>query len=273
LLDPQVRRALEILAAEPAADGVAEARARYERLAPRLAGPVEAVASVRDGDGVRVYEPAGARGTVVFCHGGGWVLGSLDSHDAVCRALAARAGVRVVAVDYRRSPEHVFPAALEDAERALGWARSEFGGPLAVAGDSSGGALAAMLAQRDRSLAAQVLVYPALDAAARDDADPACGLTRADMDAFWGQYAPGDLAGAASPGAAADVSGLAPALFVLAECDPLRAEAERYAARLDRARVVVVPGTAHGFLRWGGVAPDVADAGLDACAAALRDAR
>jgi acetyl esterase len=293
-LDPQVRRVLDGAPDEPPPATVEEARARYERDARRWAGEPEPVACVEDADlgggvRVRVYRPAGARGAVLYVHGGGWVLGSVDSHDPLCRALANRAGAAVVSVDYRRAPETPFPGPVDDGERALRWTASRFPGePLAVAGDSAGGTIATVLARRARdaggpALRFQLLIYPATDAACatashlRYGRDERYGLTRAQMRAYWADYAPGASARSpdASPLRAADLSGLPPALLVLAACDPLVDEGEDYAERMRAAGVPVEvrtwPGMAHGFIRWTG-AVEAARRALDEAAARLRAA-
>ena len=265
------------MAGVPAEETVEASRARYDRVAGMLSGPPEPVDHVHDAVAggsvsVRVYEPDGATGTLLYLHGGGWVLGSLESHDALCRALARRSGARVVAADYRLAPEHPFPAAVEDASAALAWTVQTYPGPVAVGGDSAGGALAAVLAREhaDR-VVQQLLLYPVTDARARHDAAAEGGLTRADMDDFWAAYGtPPDDPGA-SPAAAEDIGGLPPALLILADVDPVRPEAEAYAARLDDARVLVVPGSAHGFMRWGGIV-DSAHRAIDDAAGALRGA-
>ena len=225
------------------------------------AGPF--VASVRDvvipgqagGIPARVYSPAaGAPGVVVYYHGGGWVLGSVDDWDASVRALAVASGCDVVSVDYRLAPEHVFPAAVDDAYDALVWVAGTLadGRPLVVAGDSAGGNLATVCALRARdtggpSLALQVLVYPVTD----HDLDRKSYhqydgneliLNRRDMAWFWEHYAPDPAARAnpyASPLRATDLSGLPPAYIVTAEHDPLRDEAFAYADRLRAAGVPV----------------------------------
>ncbi|MFE6692092.1 alpha/beta hydrolase [Streptomyces sp. NPDC057743] len=240
---------------------------------------------------VRIYRPnapaAGPRPLVVFCHGGGWVLCDLDTHDGLCRQLARRAGAVVVSVEYRRAPEDRFPAAAEDAYAATRWAvghAAELGcdaARVAIAGDSSGGNLAAAVAlmARDRTgppLAAQVLLYPALDhrLAGRSAADYATGFfhTTAHMRWYWEQYLGPDgdpTHPYAAPGRAADLAGLPPALLVLPECDPLRDEGRAYGRALRRAgvpaRVDEYPGAFHGFLGAAGVLPTVDDA-LDAVA-------
>ncbi|GAA2670552.1 alpha/beta hydrolase [Streptomyces lunalinharesii] len=243
---------------------------------------------------VRVYRPdapaAGPRPLVVFFHGGGWVLCDLDTHDGFCRQLARRCDAVVVSVDYRRAPEDRFPAAAEDAYAATGWAvahAAELGcdpARVAVAGDSSGGNLAAAvtLMTRDRGgppLAAQLLAYPALDPrlAGRSPVDYAAGFfhTTAHMRWYWDQYLgpDGDREHPyAAPGRAADLTGLPPALLVLPECDPLRDEGRAYGRALRAAGVAVRvdehPGTFHGFLGAAGALP-AADAALEAATAWL----
>nr|CAP12611.1 lipase [Streptomyces olivaceus] len=216
---------------------------------------------------VRIYQP-GARGAalpvVVFFHGGGFVLCGLDSHDGLCRELAASSGAVVVSVDYRLAPEHPAPAAVEDAYAALAWVAAhaeELGADparLAVAGDSAGGNLAAAvcLLARERGgpvPAAQVLIYPALDPAQDSASMREFGeghfLTADQMRWYWEQYLAGsEPTPLTAPATAHDLSGLPPALLVEAECDPLRDEGRAYAARLPEADVHSAPGVFHGFL-------------------------
>lgn len=214
----------------------------------------------RDGDDLPV---------VVFFHGGGWVLGGLESHDGFARRLAALTGALVVAVDYRLAPEHPFPAAHDDAWAVTRWlskSADDWGGDrgrLAVCGDSAGGNLAAGVALRARDegvdIALQALIYPCIDTELdqyRSSADNSVGymLTTDDMRWFWGHYVP--MRHRANPYAvparAADLSGVAPAAVVTAEFDPLRDEGEWYAERLARAGVPVTltryPGVIHGFV-------------------------
>jgi acetyl esterase len=225
------------------------------------AGPE--VASVRDivipsqagGLPARVYSPAAdAPGVVVYFHGGGWVVGSVDTWDASVRALAVASGCDVVSVDYRLAPEHVFPAAADDAFDALVWVASAdglaAGRPVVVAGDSAGGNLAAVTALRARDaggppIALQVLVYPVTDSDLdRKSYHEYTGneliLNRQDMVWFWDHYAPDPAARVnpyASPLRATDLSGLPPAYVITAEHDPLREEGFAYADRLRAARV------------------------------------
>jgi acetyl esterase len=259
-----------------------------------LSGPGPEVASVHDeqvtaADGgqftVRVLVPEGEiRALVVYLHGGGWVIGNLETHDQVVRVLANRLNAAVVNVDYRLAPEHRFPAAVEDAWTALLWANERMteiaGGPvpLVVMGDSAGGNLSAVLARRARDaggprLASQVLIYPAtdtdLDTASCLDPENQLLLTREAMIWFWDHYAP-DLADRKHPDAAPlqaeDLSGLAPAIVLTAEHDQLRDEGEAYAERLALAGVPVVHqrflGQMHGFFTMVGVLPGSA-AGID----------
>jgi len=305
-LRPEIRALLDQQAASGRPplhqQSVAQARAFHTQDAAALNGAAVPVAAVADraipgpaGDlPVRVYTPEGEAPfpIVVFFHGGGWVVGTLDTYDPLGRALAAAVPAVVVSVDYRLAPEHRWPAAVEDAYAATLWASrhaAELGGAqhrLAVAGDSAGGNLAAVVAlgARDRggpAIAFQLLVYPALDAAGdtgswREFAE-GYQLTAAGMRWYWDHYlgeADG-LAPDASPLRAAFAGGLPPALVVGAECDILRDEGEAYAARLREAgvgaRAIRVPGMVHGFLRWRAATP-AADAALQESAAALRAA-
>jgi acetyl esterase len=242
---------------------------------------------------VRVYRPA-ARAPlplVVFFHGGGWVIGDVASYDPFCHHLAVLTPAVVVSVEYRLAPEHPFPAGLSDCEAAVRWAAAhaaELGtnGRLAVAGDSAGGNLAAVVARRARDaggppISFQLLCYPVTDATGSSPsvAENAEGylLTRADMEWFCRHY----LQGAdpkdpdVSPLFADDLSDLPPARVVTAEYDPLRDEGEAYAARLAEAgvpaTVVRYDGMIHGFLSMGGVV-DTGRRALGELAAVLADA-
>ncbi|MFB7516105.1 alpha/beta hydrolase [Streptomyces sp. NPDC056144] len=232
---------------------------------------------------VRLYEGTSTL-VIVFAHGGGWVLCDLDTHDRLCRALADRTGATVVSVGYRRAPEHRFPAAEDDVRTALAWAAETYPGrPLVLAGDSSGGNLAAAAALRARDdggpeLAGQLLVYPVLDhrlagASARIFAE-GYFHTLAHMRWYWDQYlGPDGDPAAASPGLAADLTGLPPTLLVLADCDLLRDEGLAHARRLAAAGVPTAvhlhTGVFHGFLGAAGLLPE-ADAALDGMEAWLR---
>jgi acetyl esterase len=202
----------------------------------------------------RRYVPDDPAGTVLWIHGGGWVICDLDSHDAMCRLLADASGCEVIAVDYRRAPEHPFPAPLEDCWDALRWVAREAGDrPLVLGGDSAGGNLAAVCALRARdrggpSLLRQVLVYPVTDcdlgraSYAEHGSDPNGFLTTEEMHWFWDQYVADADARAdpeISPLRAADHSGLPPATVVTAEYDPLRDEGLAYVEALRGADVPV----------------------------------
>jgi acetyl esterase len=230
---------------------------------------------------------------LVYFHGGGWVVGSIASHDALCRDLTNASSVAVVAVEYRLAPEHRYPAALLDAHTATAWVAANAGSinvdpaRLAVGGDSAGGNLAAAvaLAARDHggpSIAFQLLIYPitnfGLDTPSYQEYARGYMLTREAMAWYWDQYAP-EAADRAhphvSPLRAADLSGLPPALVVTAEYDVLRDEAEAYARRLEAAgvptRLLRYEGLIHGFLRRTAMF-DRARAARDDIAAALRGA-
>lgn len=241
---------------------------------------------------VRIYRPSGgaALPVLVYFHGGGWVMGGLDSHDATCRQLAVDVGCVVVSVDYRLAPEHPFPAAVHDAMAVTFWVAahaSEIGGErsrIAVAGDSAGGNLAAVVAQLAAQnvvpLAFQLLVYPVIDRRmdrpSMIENATGCLLERADMQWFWSLYDPDGEAAKdprAVPLVAADLRHLPPALVITAEHDPLRDEGEEYGARLQAAGVPVTvtryPGVFHGFFAMHGLL-DAATAATTEAAEALR---
>ncbi len=287
-LDPQFRAILDTLQAAgslPLVRGdAAQTRAHYRQLSLSRRGPQfvpERVASVADrhspgGVPVRIFEPLHGYGdTLIYLHGGGWVVGDVETHDPLCRRVANGTGARVVSVDYRLAPEHPFPAGLDDAEEVLRWLLTQDPGqPVGAAGDSAGASLAAGLAIRARDngmpLAAQLLLYPATDPAMASPSITENGdgyfLTRHDMAWFYQQYLP---AGAASAGEAdlahADVAGVAPAIVATAEFDPLRDEGAAYADRLENAGVpteyVPGPGLIHGFAAFLGVV-DAAEAAV-----------
>jgi acetyl esterase len=232
--------------------------------------------------GVRILVPAGqVRALLVYYHGGGWVIGAIDGFDAIGRTLANALQAAVVLVDYRLAPEHRYPTAADDAWTALQWVHAQAaeiaGGtvPLIVMGDSAGGNLSAVVAQRARAeggprLAAQVLIYPVTDAdldnASYTDPENQLMLTRESMIWFWDHYAPDQASRRnpdASPLQASDLTGLPPAIVLTAEHDVLRAEGEAYADRLRAAGVEVehrrFPGQMHGFFTMVNLLPGSAD--------------
>ncbi len=225
---------------------------------------------------IRIYTPAGTAPLplLVFFHGGGWVLGDIESHDGTSRELANKAGCIVVSVGYRLAPEHKFPAAPEDCYAATKWVAlnaAAFGGDptrIAVGGDSAGGNLAAAVAQMaaDRGgapgLVHQLLIYPvtnyAFDTPSYRENGEGYLLTQELMQWFWKQYLSSDEDGKnayASPLQARELRRVAPAFVITAEFDPLRDEGEAYAARLKEAGVPVeakrYDGAIHGFFNLG----------------------
>ncbi len=283
---------------------VAKERIRTRADARLVAGRTIELANVEDVDiggaegtiGGRLYVPAVA-GTaapmIVYFHGGGHVIGDLDTHDQPCRFLARETGAVVLAVDYRLAPEHPFPAAVDDSLAAFRWAHREakrLGADpqrIAVAGDSAGGNLAtvvALLAKRDGGPAPafQALLYPVADHSAKYRSAELFGegffLTERQMDWFRDHYfanADDRLDPRGSPLLAEDLSGLAPALVVTAGFDPLRDEGEAYAERLERAGVTTIlrreSDLIHGFVNAAGLGGRPAEA-LGAIAADLRTA-
>jgi acetyl esterase len=274
--------------------GAVQARMMFAAMRPMFAtqstpiGKVDAIA-IPSPDGpipARVYTPVGLTGRAtpgcLYFHGGGWVVGDLDTHDAVCRALANESGVRIVSVDYRLAPEHVFPAAYDDAWNALVWLSREAGGlqilpdRLGVAGDSAGGNLAAAVALASRAKGApklrfQLLIYPVTQARANMPSmqELATGyfLEKASMNWFFDQYIPAgvDLNDPRlSPLAVADLSGAPSAHVIVAGYDPLRDEGLAYARKLEAAGVPVTlvdyPTMVHGFAAMGAIVPHAAQA-------------
>jgi len=305
-LDPQAREVMNYLTGLdlPPIDrmSLSEARRQYRDVRAALRPPAPDLFEVRDlvagvtagAIALRLYRPAeGVLPALVYFHGGGWVVGDLETHDVVCRQIAMQAHAVVIAVDYRLAPEHPFPAAVEDAWSATTWIAAhaaELGidpKRLAVGGDSAGGGLAAVVAlmARDSSklrLTLQVLVYPVTDlraeSASYSNYAEGYFLTRAAMQWYIAQYAPTPQAiedWRASPLRAPWVHGVAPALIIAAELDPLFDEGETYARRLQGARVPVeyhrLDGMIHGFLTMGGRI-DAANHAIATIAAALRKA-
>jgi acetyl esterase len=303
---PQVQTLLDALSqmGGPAMSEVSpdEARAMYSAMGAMETGEEvtrvdDRVVPTPDGDvPVRCYTPSAAigeaHGVLVWLHGGGWVIGDIETADATCRALANRAGCVVVSVEYRRAPEHPSPAALEDCLAALMWTVENFevlgvdASKVAIGGDSAGGHLAALVCQRvlaefGPDIDFQLLVYPVTDMTQGHPsmAENAEGylLTRDTMEWFRNQYI-GDAERAdprISPLHAEDLAGLPPALVITAEFDPLRDEGEAYAARLQDAGVPTTlmrfDGQIHGFFAMPGMLDD-ARVALDAAGAALRAA-
>ncbi|MBV9319893.1 MAG: alpha/beta hydrolase [Mycobacterium sp.] len=312
-IDPTLKTLLDAFPLTfTAADGVEVARARIRA----LQAPVEMLPDLRIeertiGHGecteipVRIYWPPVAEQTtlpvVVFYHGGGWSIGDLDTHDAVARAHAVGAEAIVVSVDYRLAPEHPFPAGVDDCLAAVQWVgehAAELGGDpdrIAVAGDSAGGNLAAVVAQlaRDHAdqggpkLVFQLLWYPSVTGdlslpSFTENADAPI-LDRDVIDAFLTWYVPdidisdpGTLPATLAPANAADFSGLPPAYIGTAEHDPVRDDGARYAELLNAAGVPAQlrnePTMVHGFASFALVVPAAAEAtnrGLAALKAAL----
>lgn len=289
-LNPQVEALLTMMAAMPKTDYAtvtpAEVRAVFDT--PMAFGEPPAVAKVQDLelalDGrtlpARFYLPEGAGSPaplVVYYHGGGWVIGTIETHDATCRALANTSGAAVLSVGYRLAPEHPYPAPIEDCYAALEWAAAHAADlgcdpeRLAVAGDSAGGNLSAAVSimARDRggpALQHQLLIYPVTndDYSLPSYAENGAGDFYLSTDAmrwFWEHYL-GDAQAAplARVGPTANLSNLPPATVITAEFDPLRDEGMAYAARLAAAGIAVdsavAPGMIHGFFSMFQVVPD-----------------
>ena len=285
-IHPQVRALLEIALADtdqPGPPDLEAERAAYLQTALELGGAVEEVARVEDvvipdveGRRLRARAywptvPAEALGVLVWLHGGGWYVGDIESFDRVTRQLANASGAVCLSVDYRLAPEHPYPAAVHDARSTVAWAAGagvrQLGtdpARVVVGGDSAGANLAAVAARHERAaVRAQLLVYPALDAAMDSDsysefADGAL-LGAKDMERCWSLYLDG-ADGAepdASPVNADDLAGVAPAYIAVAGHDVLRDDGLRYAEALRAAGVEVTleryDDMVHSFLRWGGV--------------------
>ncbi|MET0766854.1 MAG: alpha/beta hydrolase [Aeromicrobium sp.] len=304
-LDPEMQLVLKLQRLEgPAVESVAITRGRRIIAASsRLAGGRQPIGAVTDrtidGPGgplaLRFYTPRGLTGrspALVFFHGGGWIYGDLDSHDATCRFLAEEAQVRVIAVDYRLAPEAPFPAAVDDALAAWSWITDHAPGlgidpdRIAVGGDSAGGNLAAIVAQQTvraglPSPAFQLLIYPATDF--RDVSESrltyADGfyLTKAFMDLAEENYLVGseDRADPRLSPLHGDVTGVAPAYIVTAGFDPLLDEGDAYAEKLRAAGVQVEhaceDGLIHGFLNMVGLGRSAPKAVRRAAAALQRN--
>lgn len=286
-----------------------QARAAYAGAAGVLEIPVQAVARVesfsvaaRDGFDipVRLYAPTGAKlPTLVYFHGGGFTIGSIATHDVLCRRLSHLAQCAVLSVDYRLAPEHKFPVAVDDCWDVVQWLAAQGGGHgldaerIAVGGDSAGGTLAAVCAVLARDaglrLALQLLFYPGTaghqDSPSHQRFAKGFALEAPQITYFFEHYirsaadrndwrfAP--LDGLRPDGHVADLSGVAPVWLGLAECDPLVDEGVAYADRLRMAGVAVdleiYKGVVHEFIKMGRALPEAAQAHADA-ARALRQA-
>lgn len=309
-LDGEVEALLAKMAENPFPSpdqvGLEALRAFYCAQSSMVGGPVIEMGEVRDlvaagpaGDiPLRLYRPAGVADTkapaLVYIHGGGWVIGSIESHDRVCRQIAHRAGCAVVSVEYRLAPEHPAPAGADDAIAAIKWIAAHAADlgldptRLAVGGDSAGGSLSAVtaLAARDAGidLRCQILIYPGGDnrdvawsypsRVANAHVPP---LTRSLMEYFVAQFLPDkSLADdwRVSPLVADSVEGVAPALVITGSCDVLHDEGVMYAERLEKAGVPVIrrnfPGMIHGFFEMAGVLT-AANIALDTVAFVLRE--
>jgi acetyl esterase len=281
-------------------DTMPVADARAAMIARTAETPRDPVARVEGrttpgGVPIRLYWPeegGPARPLFVFSHGGGWVLGNLETVDHSCRTLANASGCVVASVDYRLSPEHKFPIAVNDAYEAFRWLSSEAGSigvdpdRIAVGGDSAGGNLALVTCLKARDLgepppAFQLLIYPVVDSSCASASYAECasgfGLTADAMRYYWRQYLSRPEDGEhpyASP-LRADLAGLPPAFVLSAEYDPLRDEVEGLARRLDSSGVTVslrrFDGQIHGFFHLGHIIPDGRRA-LEEAALALKDA-
>jgi acetyl esterase len=300
-VDPQIAELLTMLEAFPKLhEGTPEqARSAFAQLTvggrrPEHVVPVGAMEEVAVPGSAgdlrgRVYRPEepGPAPTIVLLHGGGWVIGDLDTHDNMARSICRDCRAVVVSVDYRLAPEAPFPAAVEDAVAATQWAADhleELGGDdrLAVAGDSAGGNLAAVVAQQARArggpdIAGQLLIYPATDVTgdypSRVENAEGFFLDLATMAWFIRHYTPDEALWhdvRLSPLRAPDLSGLPPAVVVTAEYDPLRDEGEAYAARLREAGVLVqarrFDGMIHGFFDMGTMSSAAQKAIDESCA-------
>ena len=305
-LDPQARAVIDIIikSGRPAFHQLTpkDARQMYKDTRPASTPEPPEIGVVRDmlagNIPVRLYRPVGANAdtplpALVYFHGGGWVIGDLDTHDVLCRQLTAEAGIVTVAVDYRLAPEAKFPAAADDAWTATQWVVANAGKlgidaqRLAVGGDSAGGNLAAVVALMARDAGApalrlQALLYPVTNVGVetrsyRDFADGYM-LTRDSMVWFFDQYLPSKEAASdwrVSPLRAASHAGVAPALIVTAGFDPLRDEGEAYSQKLRDAGVTVdyicYGGMIHGFVPMGKLL-DTGNRAVSHIAASLRQA-
>lgn len=286
-LDPHLAAMLEFIESvghPPMHEGTPEVARRAFRamsvdmVKPEDVIPVESVTDLAvAGRPARLYRPSVADDApvVVFLHGGGFVIGDLDTHDQTCRRLCRDAEATVLSVDYRLAPEHPFPAAVDDALGAVRWAAENLAPQVAVAGDSAGGTLAAVVAQAlPHLVSAQLLIYPATDPGgtwvSREENATGYFLDLEMMEWFFTHYLT-EVADASvddarlAPLRAASLAGLPPAVVATAEFDPLRDEGEAYAAALAAAGVFVdvirYDGLIHGFVDMGPFSP-AADAAV-----------
>lgn len=291
---PEVVRLFGLLMAAGAqpvhTQSVAQARIDYRKKTAKFGGPAAPMAEVRDFEvpgpageiALRLYRPEGVGGlspALIYVHGGGWVLGDLESHDKVCRAIAAHTPCRVVGINYRLAPEHPFPAGLDDVLAAVDWIAKNAASlgiekdRLSIGGDSAGGGMAAVACLEARSkglnLRAQVLIYPSTDSTPEVRLWPSriqhCQVPPLDIETlrwFSSKYLPRELQvdrrdPRLSPLHAESLAGLPPAFVITAEYDPLRDEGKAYADRLAASGVPAVyrdfPGLIHGFIEFGGV--------------------
>lgn len=309
-LDPQVAAILEQSAANPDAPGIADlppegGRGMFRAMSQMFDLQDMPIGKTEDrtipgpvGDiPVRIYTPVAAGASpipcMVFFHGGGFVIGDLETHDGACRMLCNESGCLLIAVDYRLAPEHVFPAAVEDCFAALNWVAehaAELGvdpNRIAVGGDSAGGNLSAVVCQLARgeggpAIAFQLLIYPAtdadLDTPSKKENAEGYFLEQKTMDYFYGHYVP-DGADRndprLSPLKTEDLRGLPPAYIITAQYDPLRDEGRLYGEKLQaagvKATIVNYDTLIHGFFTMGGVVEAARPAIADA-AKAVKDA-
>ena len=304
MLHPQARALIDLMAERGVPPthtlSPADARKFYRERRSFTQPEAPQVAEVRDLAAgtvpLRLYRPVGAATTavlpvLVYFHGGGWVIGDLDTHDVLCRELANGAGCTVIAVDYRMGPEHRFPAAVDDVLAATRWVRANAANlgvdasRLAVGGDSAGGNLAAVVAiaardAGDLPIAFQLLIYPATDMRRGHASHVTNGdgyvLTKETIAYFHDHYITDrvhDLDWRASPLLQADMEGLPPSLIITAGYDPLRDEGLDYARALtaagNRVSYVCFERQIHGFITMGRVL-DEAQTAVALCAAELR---
>jgi acetyl esterase len=309
MLDPQAKTLLDLIASRnmPAVhtQDPVTARAQYRERRFFTQPEASQVDTVRElsADGphgpipLRLYRPlpasAGALPVLVYFHGGGWVIGDLDTHDVLCRDLALKSGCAVVSVDYRLAPEFPFPVPVDDCLAATRWVQQHAGDlnvdptRIAVGGDSAGGKLAAVIAiaarnAKDLPISFQLLIYPATDQRFNTRSYQVNGqgylLTSDSMTYFRGHYIADTkhyLDWRASPLLADDLSGLPPALVLVAGYDPLRDEGVAYAQRLseagNKATLMSFERQIHGFITMGRVINEANEA-VEVCAAALKRA-